>query len=433
MMKRLVLAAVLLASAPAFADATDRKFTIAAIPDTQNYTDYTHQTEEKFPFDARAMFFEQMEYIAANVESQGGEIAFVTGLGDAWQHQTMTIDPDHYMRGFRVDENSLFAKIFKPTPKVWDVEMPAARKGYELLMGKVPFSAVPGNHDYDAMWTDSKFPSAAKIDPRDMSTIGVLHPGGLSNFRAVFGENTPFFKDKEWYVAANDGGADSAQVFEAGGYKFLHIGLQFDPPDTSLAWAARVIEKYKGLPTIVSTHDYLSTQGERKPNQIIDGHLVDPQNNSPQMVWDKLLSQHDQIFMLLCGHQHGQARRNDPNKFGHEVHQVLADYQDRGQTAIEAGIQSERPVNIGDGWMRLMEFDFTGTQPVVRVRTYSTHYKKQSTQIRQYAKWYRDHEDPGMSDKDFAREDDFTIPLTDFVERFGTGTASAPTPTPPGS
>ena len=94
-----------------------------------------------------------------------------------------------------------------------------------------------------------------------------------------------------------------------------------------------MIEKYKGLPTIISTHDYLSTQGERKANQIIDGHLVDPQDNSPQMVWDKLLSQHDQIFMLLCGHQHGQAMRTDKNAFGHEVYQVLADYQDRGQTA----------------------------------------------------------------------------------------------------
>jgi hypothetical protein len=421
MINRIVFAAALLLSSAAHAATGDGKFTIAAIPDTQNYMDYTHQKEENFPFDAREMFFEQMEYIAANTESQGGEIAFVTGLGDVWQHQTMTIDPDHYMRGFRVDENSVFSKIFKPSPKVWDVEMPAARKGYELLMGKVPFSAVPGNHDYDAMWTDSKFPSAAKIDPKDMSTIGVLHPGGLSNFRAVFGEHTPFFKDKDWYVAANDGGADSAQVFEAEGYRFLHIGLQFDPPNTSLEWAARVIEKHKGLPTIVSTHDFLNTRGERAANTIIDGNKVDPQDNSPQMIWDKLLSRHDQIFMVLSGHHHGQARRTDPNMFGNEVHQILADYQDRGQTAIDAGHKSERPANIGDGWMRLMEFDFTGKVPMLRVRTYSTHYKKLSGEVRQYAKWYRDHEDPGMSDKDFAREDDFTVPLTDFVKRFGPG------------
>ena len=210
------------------------------------------------------------------------------------------------------------------------------------------------------MWTDSRFPSAAKIDPKDVSTIGVLHPSGLSNFRAVFGEYTPFFKDKEWYVAANEGGADSAQIFQAGGYKFLHIGLQFDPPDTSLDWAAKVIAKYPGLPTIVSTHDYMNKEGERVPNPIVDGHKVDPQNNNPQMVWDKFLSQHDQIFMLLCGHEHGQALRTDKNRFGHPVYQILADYQDRGQSAKDAGVEtSPYPVGIGDGWMRLMEFDMT--------------------------------------------------------------------------
>ncbi|RYE37355.1 MAG: serine/threonine protein phosphatase, partial [Hyphomicrobiales bacterium] len=267
----------------------------------------------------------------------------------------------------------------------------------------------------------SKFPSAAKIDPKDLTTIGVLHPGGLSNFRAVFGEYTPFFKDKEWYVSANDGGADSAQVFEAGGYRFLHIGLQFDAPDTSLAWAAKVIAKYPGLPTIVSTHDYMDNDGERVPNSLIDGHKADPTgSNTPQMVWDKLLSQHDQIFMLLCGHQHGQAMRTDKNRFGNEVYQVLADYQDRGQTAKDAGAKGMNgyPVGIGDGWMRLMEFDMTGKTPVINVRTYSTHYEKHSTDTPQYAAWYKAQEKPKLSDEAFHRVDAYQIALTDFHKRF---------------
>jgi hypothetical protein len=421
MKKILICTLALTLCTPGLAMPGDGKFTIAAIPDTQNYMDYTHQTAEGFPFDAREMFFEQMEYIAANVESQGGEIAFVTGLGDVWQHQTMTIDPDHYMRGFRVYQDPALGKIFAPIQKVWDVEMPAARKGYELLTGKVPFSVVPGNHDYDAVWTNSKFPSTAKVDPGDKSTIGVRHPGGLSNFRAVFGEHTPFFKGRDWYVAANDGGADSAQVFEAEGYKFLHIGLQFDPPNSSLEWAARVMEAHKGLPTIISTHDYLNTVGERAAYPTIDSNKVDLQDNSPQMVWDKLISQHDQIFMVLCGHHGGQALRIDKNVSGYDVYQVLSNYQDRGQTALDAGVESKRPANIGDGWMRLMEFDFNGNEPVVKVRTYSSHYKKLSSQVREYAAWYRDYEDPGMSDKDFAREDEFTLTLSDFRKRFGTG------------
>ena len=75
-------AAALLTSTPAFADATDAKFTIAVLPDTQNYMDYTHQRDEKFPFDAREMFFDQMEYIAAKVESEAGKLVEI-GAGVA--------------------------------------------------------------------------------------------------------------------------------------------------------------------------------------------------------------------------------------------------------------------------------------------------------------------------------------------------------------
>jgi len=410
------------AVSPAFAD--DDSFTIAVIPDTQNYVDYTHQKAEGFPFDANEMFFEQMQYIADNLESSGGDIAFVAGLGDVWQHQSLKIDPDHEARGFKTAPNPVLDAHFAPTPKVKSVEMPAARKGYELLMGKVPLSVIPGNHDYDAMWTDSKFPPAAKFDPKDLSTLGMLHPGGLDNFRSVFGDQSPFFKGQPWYVASHDGGADAAQIFTAGGYRFLHIGLQFDAPDASLEWAASVIRRYPGLPTIVSMHDYMDKDGKRIPNPMIDGHAADPQDNSPQMIWDKLISQHDQIFLVLCGHEHGQAMRTDTNRFGHKVYQVLADYQDRGQTAKDAGVKSEWPVGIGDGWMRLMTFDMAGEVPAIKVRTYSTHYKKLSVDTPEYAAWYKEHEQPQRSDKDYHGMDDFSIQLTDFHKRFSPAKAS---------
>ncbi len=87
----------------------DTSFTIAVIPDTQNYLDFTHQTAEGFPFDASELFLEQMAYIAENLESEGGEIAFVTSLGDVWQHQTLEMDAEHAARGFR--------KVANPDPR----------------------------------------------------------------------------------------------------------------------------------------------------------------------------------------------------------------------------------------------------------------------------------------------------------------------------
>lgn len=410
------LIATVLATAPLAAK--DGSFTIAVIPDTQNYVDYTHQTAEGFPFDARDMFMQQLQYVADNVESAGGDIAFVTALGDVWQHQTIAMDPDHAKRGFKRAANPMLDAHFAPTEKVKTVEMPAARSGYMLLAGKVPFSVVPGNHDYDAMWTDSKFPPAVKFDPKDMASLGMLHPGGLNNFRSVFGDQSPFFKGQPWYVASHDGGADSAQIFTAGGYRFLHIGLQFDAPNASLEWAASIVKKYPGLPTIVTMHDYMDKEARRIPNPMIDGHAADPQDNSPQMIWDKFISRHDQIFLVLCGHEHGQAVRTDTNSFGHKVHQVLADYQDRGQTAKDAGVKSEWPVGIGDGWLRLMTFDMAAPVPTIKVRTYSTHYKSLSVDTADYAAWYKQQEKPQLSDADFHGEDDFSLELTDFRQRF---------------
>ncbi|SNS12664.1 Calcineurin-like phosphoesterase [Sphingomonas laterariae] len=421
--RALLASAMALAAVPALAREAqpDTSFTIAVLPDTQNYMDYTHQKAEGFPFDANEMFFAQMQYVADNLESAGGDIAFVTSLGDVWQHQTLAMDPGHEARGFKSVPNPIFGAHFAPTPKVHAIEMPAAKKGFEIIAGKVPFSVVPGNHDYDAMWTDANHPPAAKINPKDLTTIGMLHPGGLSNFKSVFGAETPFFKGKPWYVASNDGGADSAQIFEAGGYRFLHIGLQFDAPNSSLEWAAKVVAQYPGLPTIVSTHDYMDQNGRREANPLIDAHAVDPEDNNPEMVWQKFISQHDQIFLVLCGHQHGQAMRVDRNKFGHNVYQVLADYQDRGQSALDAGVKpipGWGPTGIGDGWLRLMRFDLGAEKPAIHVKTFSTHYKKLSGDTPDYAKWYRPHEQPKMTDDQFMAADDFVIDLGDFRQRF---------------
>lgn len=399
--------------------AADDRFTIAVIPDTQNYVDYTHQKAEGFPFDAREMFIEQLQYVADNAASKGGDIAFLSALGDVWQHQTLEIDPSHAKRGFKAVPGTSFARHFAPSPKVRTVEMPNARMGYQIINNTMPFSVVPGNHDYDAMWVDSKFPPAEKADITNPASFGMLHPGGLDNFRSVFGAGSEFFKDKPWYVASHDGGADSAQMFTAGGYRFLHIGLQFDAPNASLDWAAQVIAQHPGLPTIVTMHDYMDKEARRIPNPIIDAHAADPTvDNTPQMIWDKLLSQHDQIFLVLCGHEHGQAFRTDANKFGNKVHQVLADYQDRAQTARDAGVTTPH-LGIGDGWLRLMRFDMDGDVPTIKVETYSSRLRKFSRDTAQYAAWYKQQEKPTLSDAAFHGEDNFTIFLDDFRKRFG--------------
>lgn len=411
------------------ADAMAASFRIAMIPDTQNYLDYTHQKGEGFAFDASEQFIQQMEWIAARSSSKGGDIVFVASVGDVWQHQSKPIDEAHLARGLDRLEKSFFGEHFAPTPRVLDVEIPKAVEGYALLdAAGLPFGVAPGNHDYDAMWNVVGFPPNFDKNPAELTMtpedIGMLHIGGLDNFRSVFGADQRFFADKEWYVASFRGGANSAQIFEAGGYRFLHVALEMQPDDDVLAWVESVLDEYPGLPTILTTHDYMDSKGRRMANPIIDLDRVDPDHhNGAEALFTKLVMPNDQIFLLLCGHHHGQSMRVDENAEGHAIYQILADYQDRGQSGLDAGQPPQRmppgPVGIGDGWFRLLEFDLAGETPKLSVRTYSTHYGVGSRDLDDYAAWYRHHEQPEMSDAEFHAADDFELELSDFRERFG--------------
>jgi 3',5'-cyclic AMP phosphodiesterase CpdA len=387
-----------IAQAPA-TSTSPRVFTLAVLPDTQNYLDHTHQKEAGFPFNARELLFEQMRFVESRLVANGGDIAFVTSVGDVWQNSSEGFDEGHARYGVRP-----VAGGRAPTPQTRAVEMAGARQAFQIIAGKTPFSVVPGNHDYTAAW---------RISDK------LSHVGGYSNFIEIFGADSPFFKGRPWYVSSFNGGANSAQIFEGGGYKFLHIGFEMSPADDVLAWASGVIAAHPGLPTIVSTHDFLNTEGDRKPSPGGDLSLGHPEHNNAEAQWTKFLSRHDQILLVLCGHQHGQSYRVDKNTAGHDVHQILADYQDRNRTSINAGDAAANA--IGDGWLRLMTFDFSGATPVIRVRTYSSHFKAFASDIPQYAEWYRPIEQPEMSDKDFLAADTFDIQLTDFVARFGAG------------
>ncbi len=122
--------------------------------------------------------------------------------------------------------------------------------------------------------------------------------------------------------------------------------------------------------------------------------------------------------MVLCGHR-GHIASIDRNRFGHEVYQLMSNYQSRGQTAKAAARAGRAGGPVGDGWLRLMTFDMSAGTPALRVRTYSSHYRRFSTEVPEYAAWYKPDEAPQLSDAAFHARDDFAIPLTDFRQRFG--------------
>lgn len=415
---------VLFSGCQARQNTPDSSFTLAVIPDTQNYIDFRHQKAENFEIDSSDLFIQQMQYIADRSVANGGSIVFATAVGDVWQHQTRIIDTEHVKRGISIEFQPILARNSVRADQVLKVEIPKAIEGYQIIsLAGLPFAVAPGNHDYDAAWSVKGYPPKRNKKfhelNRTVEDMGILHVGGLDNFRSAFGETSDFFKDKPWYIDSHNGGANSAQRFDAGGYTFLHLALEMQPGDDVITWVESVLSANPGLPTIITTHDYLNASGERQPNPLIDLARVDPEyHNSAQQTWDKLFSQHDQIFLVLCGHQRGQSMRVDTNANGKLVYQVLADYQDRGQAGIDAG-RSGRFVGIGDGWFRLMHFDLSTEQATIQVKTYSSYFGKFSSEVDEYADWYKVREQPDLSDVEFYAADDFVIRRERFFQRFG--------------
>ena len=163
-LSKLAAAALAVVSCPALADESGYRqgdcgeFTVAMIPDTQNYVDYRHQKWSGFPFDATEQLYQQMRWVADNARSNGGDIVFATHVGDVWQHYSEWMDPAHEARGFRWISNGGSEVAMSPKVHTRAFEIPASVQAFQLIAGKLPFSIIPGNHDYDALWTDPAHP-----------------------------------------------------------------------------------------------------------------------------------------------------------------------------------------------------------------------------------------------------------------------------------
>merc|ERR1712070_1244772 len=68
----------------------------------------------------------------------------------------------------------------------------------------VPFSILPGNHDFNA--------SSQKAS-------------GANHYLSFFGPQ--HFGTAPWYGGADPSGLNSFQVFSGGGYEFLHLALEW--------------------------------------------------------------------------------------------------------------------------------------------------------------------------------------------------------------
>lgn len=269
-----VVAWVLVGIAGAFASEIpplpEGAFSIVALPDTQAYAAKSPET-----------FAAIMQWILDNREAQ--RIAFVTHVGDI------------------VDKNS--------DPKQWDV----ARRCMMMLHGVVPFGFSVGNHDM------------------------VTATGNSENFQTNFPAS--LFEHFGWYGGSYKNNANSWQSFEAEGIPFIIVHLECNAPDDALRWAEQALAENAGRRAIVTTHMYLGPLD--KPEKPEDFHNAPKgrmrwkkchgQNgNTPQEMWDKLLSRVPNLFMVVCGDQSRTQTmyQRAEGAHGNPVHELLSDYRE---------------------------------------------------------------------------------------------------------
>ena len=210
----------------------------------------------------------------------------------------------------------------------------------------VIYGVCPGNHDV----TPSGGAGSAYIP---------------ENYRQYFGPQR--FDGRPWYGGASPSGMSNCTYFSAGGIDFLQIHLDVDTPIAELAWAQGVLDANKDRPAMITTHRYLqeaeaytggvpAVPNGRYPNiwYAAEG-FYNPNGIQSEDFYQWFLRKNTNIFMVTCGHFHGEWRQQSPNVAGKPIQEVLADYQD--------------DPNGGNGWLRIMRFDAAAN--TIDVDTYS--------------------------------------------------------------
>ena len=291
-------------------NSSNTSFTLAVLPDTQHYYDIAkHRLAH--------IFMSQTQWVRDHVFDRN--IAFLIHLGDVVQGL------DDYM-------------------------FQSAQEAMNLLDGIVPYALTVGNHDFSF-----SLPGFSRPTDKFNRYFPVKKFQSWPSFGGVF----EFGKTE-----------NSFHYFSVGARKYLVLGLEYFPRDEVLDWANQIVSRHPEFQTIVFTHghiyhddDFMGPIADPDLKAMIKRENSEGKLNFGKAIWEKFLSQHKNIFLVLNGHIiHNKTRGKDgvgrlvkTGKQGNPVFQIGANYQQ---------IQ-----NGGNGYLRLMEFSPDGKK--ISVTTYS--------------------------------------------------------------
>jgi len=310
------LGVMFLPASRTYAQTEVKPFTLVVLPDTQCYADTRVGFASRHwgKGDLRHYFFSEMQWIKENKDKLN--IVMVAHAGDI-------VQTDH--------------------EKEWEI----ADKAFKTIDDAVPYIVCLGNHDF-----------GYRQDPENPTKFKLGVHRGADNYNKFFGPAR--FEGKSWYGGHfGQGNKNYYCLFEAGDLKFLIISLEFNPRDEALTWANNVAARHPDRQCIVLTHSYLDGNNKRLAK---DPYCAVP-GNAGEAVWEKFVSRHENIFLVLCGHMEGEGLLTSVGQKGNKVHQVLSCY--------EFGNEG------GEGYLRAMTF--MPEQDKIEVQTYSPFLKQNMT------------------------------------------------------
>ncbi len=285
-------------------------YTMVFIPDTQELSTGTF-TEE---------WMAAAKWIADNVEKEN--IVHVLGAGDT---------------------------TWTDSAGQWNI----LKDGWDLFTDKVSWSNATGNHDYPGSCTPTDNPDYVIRDSSNYNS-----QFGFDYIYSTAAKNTycgSFKDDYDIYGTAADadgkysGAENSYYRFWAKGVQWMVLQLEYHPRVSVINWACDILEQYPDDNVILTTHAYIGGETGRYSThwmpytksdaeiggyigELMPGGAVAWPGGSEQPIWTEIIYKHDNVKMLLCGHD-GTAdghvlTRFDENEAGNVVPQVMINAQD---------------------------------------------------------------------------------------------------------
>ena len=195
------------------------------------------------------------------------------------------------------------------TEKSAESEWEIAAAQIKRLNGKIPYSVVRGNHD-----KSTDFLKYFPIGEYEDKVTGTYQENMLNTYT----------------------------TFTVGDIKYLVMALDFGASDKVLSWASYVVENHPDHNVIVTTHAYLYRNGTTLDQNEVCPPATNGGYNNGDHMWDKFIKNHENIVMVISGHDPCDhvVVAQDKGVHGNTVTQMLVDPQgtdnEHGSTGMVA-------------------------------------------------------------------------------------------------